>query len=51
MASPAPHDAMLRARLSAAFERLQARWRSAGPESAPLLDYERILRDWAGRGE
>jgi len=52
LATPAPHDAMLRARLRAAFERLQARWsRSAGPESAPALDYERILRDWAGRGE
>jgi hypothetical protein len=40
---------MLRARLSAAFERLQARWsRTAGPVDAPVLDYERILREWAG---
>jgi hypothetical protein len=52
LATPAPHDAMLRARLRAAFERLQARWsRSSGPESATVLDYERILSDWAGRGE
>jgi len=52
LATPAPHDAMLRARLRAAFERLQARWsRTAGPVDAPVLDYERILREWAGRGE
>lgn len=50
LSGPAPHEAMLRARLSAAFERLQARWsRSAGPVDAPTLDYERILREWAGR--
>jgi hypothetical protein len=49
LSSPAPHEAMLRARLSAAFERLQARWsRTAGPVDAPVLDYERILREWAG---
>jgi hypothetical protein len=48
LSGPAPHEAMLRARLGAAFERLQARWsRTAGPVDAPVLDYERILREWA----
>ena len=52
LSAPAPHEAMLRARLSAAFERLQARWsRSVGPVDAPALDYGRIVREWAGRGE
>ena len=51
LSSPAPHEAMLRARLAAAFERLQARWsRSVGPVDAPALDYEKIIREWAGRG-
>jgi hypothetical protein len=51
LSSPAPHEAMLRARLSAAFERLQARWsRSVGPVDALALDYEKIIREWAGRG-
>ena len=51
LSSPAPHEAMLRARLAAAFERLQARWsRSVGPVDAPALDYEKIVREWAGRG-
>lgn len=52
LSSPAPHDAMLRARLQAAFERLQQRWSRAGAgvESAPALDYEKILRDWSGHG-
>ena len=37
LATPAPHDAMLRARLRAAFERLQARWSrlSTGPRARP----------------
>lgn len=49
LSGPAPHEAMLRARLRAAFERLQGRWsRTAGPVDAPVLDYERILREWAG---
>ena len=51
LSSPAPHEAMLRARLAAAFERLQARWsRSVGPVDAPALDYEKIIREWPGRG-
>lgn len=46
LSSPAPHEAMLRARLAAAFERLQARWsRSIGPVDAPALDYEKIVRE------
>ncbi|HEY8517815.1 MAG TPA: phosphatase domain-containing protein [Candidatus Binatia bacterium] len=49
-ANPAPHEAMLRARLKAAFERLQARWRRGGEtEQFPELDYAQILRDWTGR--
>jgi len=52
LSSPAPHEAMVRARLQAAFESLQARWRrgaSPGPTSFPELDYAQILRDWTGR--
>ncbi|MEW6272667.1 MAG: phosphatase domain-containing protein [Thermodesulfobacteriota bacterium] len=50
IAGPAPHEAMLRARLRAAFERLQARWRRGTPaEQLPELDYAQILRDWTGR--
>lgn len=50
LASPAAHDAMLRARLQAAFERLQARWRPTAGAAAPTpLDYARIIRDWTGR--
>jgi hypothetical protein len=51
LSSPAPHEAMVRARLAAAFERLQARWSRTGPIDAPVLDYERIVREWTGRGE
>jgi len=51
LSGPAPHEAMVRARLAAAFERLQARWsRSVGPVDAPAIDYEKIVREWADRG-
>jgi hypothetical protein len=49
IAGPAPHEAMLRARLRAAFERLQARWSRGPAEQMPELDYGQILRDWTGR--
>lgn len=50
LSSPAPHEAMLRARLQAAFESLQARWRRGRTsESFPELDYAQIVRDWTGR--
>jgi hypothetical protein len=52
LSSPAPHEAMLRARLQAAFEALQTRWRrgsGAGEASFPELDYAQIVRDWTGR--
>lgn len=52
LATPAPHEPMLRARLAAAFERLQARWRKQeATVDAPRLDYERIVREWTHRDE